>query len=64
MVATGWEFIQLKRRPRDRGERPGWLIQDMRFSRGKLVRLELMFDQQGFGDALVQWKHTQASSDG
>ncbi len=59
VVAMGWEIIQLKGTTRDPNEPPGWLVQDMQFSRGKLVRLELMFDTTGFGDALTRWRNLE-----
>ena len=59
VVATGWELIRLKAIPNNPSEPPGWLVQDMQFSRGKLVRLELLFDTTGFGAALTRWRDFQ-----
>jgi transcriptional regulator with XRE-family HTH domain len=61
VVITGWEFIQLRAIPKHPDEPPGWLVQDLQFSRGKLVRLELLFDTTGFGQALTRWRDFQTT---
>jgi transcriptional regulator with XRE-family HTH domain len=59
VMVAGREAIRLKGFPREPEEPPGWIVQDMLFSRGKLVRLELMFDTTGFGKALTRWREFQ-----
>jgi hypothetical protein len=62
VVAMGCEWIQLKCEPKELIERGGWLVQDMQFSRGKLIRLELLFDTTGFGEALTRWREFQEAN--
>ncbi len=59
VMLAGREAIRLKGLPKEPEESPGWLVQDMQFARGKLVRLELLFDTTGFGEALTRWRNLQ-----
>jgi transcriptional regulator with XRE-family HTH domain len=63
VMVAGREAIRLKGFPKEPEEPAGWLVLDMRFSRGKLIRLEFMFDMTGFGIALTRWQEFKRANE-